>query len=77
VLIPVSAVTGVTTIFVVGGVAAELHARVAVEGVTFRRFAAIIECEPAVSPIVRANRVVPYRLNTEKSIMDHPFCQSD
>ncbi len=51
-----------------------LHVNVAEEGVAFRRFpVAIRDCEPAVSATVKANKVVPCRLNTEKSIVDHPF----
>jgi hypothetical protein len=74
--LPVSAVTALITILVTGGVDAVLHVRVAVEGVAlssregplaFKEFVLI------VSATVRANRVVPCRLNTEKSIVDHPF----
>jgi hypothetical protein len=65
------------TIFVVGGVAAVLHVNVAEEGVALRRLpVAIKEFEPIVSATVRANRVVPCRLNTEKSIVDHPFSRN-
>jgi hypothetical protein len=58
----------------VGGVADVLQVRVAEEGVAFKRLpVAIRDCEPAVSATVKVNRAVPCRLNTEKSIVDHPF----
>jgi hypothetical protein len=59
------------TMFVVGGVAAVLHVSVAVEGVALRRRAgpaAFMEILPVVSATASASRVVPCRLNTEKSI---------
>jgi hypothetical protein len=73
VVVPESAATGFTTIACGVVPVAVLHVMVGARGVAVRRFAAIKECEPAVSATVIANRVEPCRLNTDKSIVDHPF----
>jgi hypothetical protein len=74
VFVPVSAVLGVTVIVAVGVPVAVLHVRVAVEGVALRRRpAAFKPPEPTVNPRSTARIVVPCRLKTEESIMDHPF----